>query len=144
MTVSGAEAGTLTVHTAELGCTGSPRLCHVAPASRERITVPMRPGGGSPTVTNTGLGSFGFAAIPRREGHGKTGRARAGCHVAPSSVLRQTSSLTTVNTVLGGPATTRTLWTSRFGIWPLTFVHVSPPSALCRTPSTSSPTHTCR
>src|SRR5437016_5203691 len=69
---------------------------------------------------------------------------RAASQVLPSSVLRQTSSLTTVKTALGGPATTRTLWTSWFGIWPFTFVHVSPPSTLCRTPSTSSPTHTCR
>jgi hypothetical protein len=65
MTVSGAEAGTLTVHTAELGWTGSPRLCHVTPASRERITVPMRPGVVSPTVTKTVRESFGFTAIPR-------------------------------------------------------------------------------
>ena len=41
------------VQIAELGWPGRFRLCHVAPASRERIRVPMRPGVESPRVRNT-------------------------------------------------------------------------------------------
>src|SRR5262249_34177867 len=57
-------------------------------------------------------------------------------------MLRQTSSLTTTNTVRGGPGITSTLCTSGLGMAPFTVVHVSPPSVLRRTPSTSSPTQT--
>src|SRR5262245_23739060 len=106
----------LTVQTAELGCTGNPTLVHEAPASFERITVPTRPGVASPIVRNTVQGSSGLTAMPRGYRQGKTSRACAGCQVLPSSVLRQISSLTTVNTALGGPAITRTLCTSGFGI----------------------------
>ena len=55
----------LTVQMAEFGCTGSFRLSQVAPASRERIIVPMRPGVESPRVRNTVRESFGLTAMLR-------------------------------------------------------------------------------
>jgi len=54
----GAVAGTLTVHSG-VGLHGQREALHVAPASRERTSVPMRPGVESPSVTNTVLGSSG-------------------------------------------------------------------------------------
>ena len=45
--------------------TGYSAARQVAPASRARITVPMRPGVESPSVTYTVRGSSGFTAMPR-------------------------------------------------------------------------------
>ena len=59
-------------------------------------------------------------------------------------MLVKTSSLTTTKTVLGGPDVTATLWTSGLSIAPSSADHVSPPSVLRRTPSTSIPTQTLR
>ena len=61
--------------------------------------------------------------------------------MAPLSVLVYTSLFTTTTTVFGGPEDTATLCISKFGMAPwLIVVQVSPPSALCRRPSTSMPT----
>src|SRR5262249_12039803 len=62
---AGAASEMATVQIAEFGCTGSFRGSHVTPASRERTTVPMRPGVESPRVRKTVRGSPGFAAMPR-------------------------------------------------------------------------------
>ena len=72
---------------------------------------------------------FKHVAAAGSASDGSSNVKRVACHVVPSSVLRQTSSFTRVNTVLGGPATTSTQWTSGFGICPLILVHVSPPSS---------------
>src|SRR5829696_7736222 len=53
-----------------------------------------------------------------------------------------TSLFTSTNTDLGTAGATATECTSGFVIVFPTAVHVSPPSRLTRTPSTSSPTHT--
>src|SRR4030095_16202533 len=60
-----------TVQMAEFGCTGNFRLSQVAPTSRERMTVPMRPGVESPSVRNSVRGSPRVAARTAGMGQGE-------------------------------------------------------------------------